>query len=211
MTRARFISEENPVFQQEVLPVALRALYRGEAMGFKVDRREPVSEQHFELFIEELGKEGIANTYVTFLSDVMAGRETDSSSAREAFQRIYDILEHNPAPKREWQSLLGFFGAEQLARLLGVSETSVHRYSRGERQAPPEVISRLHWLAIVIGHLSGSYNEFGVRRWFQRPRAQLDGKSPQQVLLAEGDWSPDGEAAALVEELAKGSLGMIAT
>jgi hypothetical protein len=37
------------------------------------------------------------------------------------------------------------------------------------------VAERLHWLAMVVADLAGSYNALGIRRWFERPRALLGG------------------------------------
>jgi hypothetical protein len=34
--------------------------------------------------------------------------------------------------------------------------------------------------------LRGSYTEEGVEKWFDRPRTQLDGKTPNEI-LKEGD------------------------
>jgi hypothetical protein len=62
------------------------------------------------------------------------------------------------------------------------------------------VAARLHWLAMVVADLAGAYNNFGIRRWFERPRSQLQGKSPRQVL--GNAWSPDDEAASRVRALA---------
>ena len=65
-----------------------------------------------------------------------------------------------------------------LAALLGVSPISVRRYAKGERRCSDAVAARLHWLALLIDQLEGTYNAYGIRRWFQRPRAALDGQPP---------------------------------
>ena len=54
--------------------------------------------------------------------------------------------------------------------------------------------------AMVVADLAGAYNDFGIRRWFERPRSQLDGKSPRQTLGAA--WTPEDAAAARVRALA---------
>ena len=49
----------------------------------------------------------------------------------------------------------------------------------------------------------------GVRRWFERPRSQLDGSAPQQLL--SGDWDPDDPGPRRVSDLARALLGSPAT
>ena len=68
-----------------------------------------------------------------------------------------------------------------------------------------KVAERLHWLALVVGDLAGSYNAFGIRRWFERPRQQLAGRCPRAELGA--DWSVDDATAAQVKSLAQALVG----
>lgn len=90
---------------------------------------------------------------------------------------------------------------EDLGSLLGVSASSVQRYAAGTRATPDDVALRLHWLALVVADLSGSYNSFGIRRWFQRPRSRLKGSAPSGV-LTEG-WDPEDSDARAVADLAR--------
>ncbi|MCY4626684.1 MAG: DUF2384 domain-containing protein, partial [Acidobacteria bacterium] len=60
--------------------------------------------------------------------------------------------------------------------------------------------ARLHFLALVAGDLAGAYNEIGVRRWFDRKRSALGGKTPAEVLA--GDWSAEDDGPERVRELA---------
>jgi len=76
----------------------------------------------------------------------------------------------------------------------------LRRHAAGERATPQRLAERLHWPAAVVGDLAGAYNEFGIRRWFDRPRTQLDGHSPRRLLGA--DWQVDGEPARRVRALA---------
>ena len=48
---------------------------------------------------------------------------------------------------------------------------------------------------------AGGYNDLGVRRWFQRKRTLLRGKSPAQIL--KDDWSPDARGPQKVLDLAR--------
>jgi uncharacterized protein (DUF2384 family) len=114
-------------------------------------------------------------------------------------------LESSPLPELEWAPMTALLGDNLLSTLVGVSLTSLHRYRSGERPTPDHVASRLHFVALVVADLTGSYNDFGVRRWFDRPRAALGGRAPSAVLA--GDWSPDDEAVRAVRELAKALLG----
>jgi hypothetical protein len=213
--KLRFLSEDSPDFRPEVLPAALQAIHRGEAMGFVVDEDQDfqVSQGELEAFLGELRRERIGLSHVSLVGSILArdAAAADIEKLRTAFEGIFRALGENPVPHREWKPLLRLFGPQRLAALLSVSESSIGRYSRGERTTPDDVAGRLHWLAIVVGYLSGSYNDFGLRRWFERPRRALGGKSPQDVLLAEQQWSPEGKFAAAIEELARGSGGMTAT
>jgi uncharacterized protein (DUF2384 family) len=100
-------------------------------------------------------------------------------------------------------------GDEMLEKLLGVSRQSIHRYSSGERATPQEVAERLHVLALIVSDLAGSYNEFGIRRWFGRPRSQLGGRSPS-VVLKRG-FRPDDDDIRRVRGLAAALVGAGAT
>lgn len=118
----------------------------------------------------------------------------------DGLDRLSEALEASATPSTEWPSMRGVFGDEVLVELLGVGASSARRYASGERATPDEVAARLHWLAMVVADLAGAYNDFGIRRWFERPRSQLDGKSPRQTLGAA--WTPDDDAAARVRALA---------
>lgn len=118
----------------------------------------------------------------------------------EGLGRLNEALEASATPSAEWPSMRQVFGDEALVDLLGVGATSLRRYASGERATPDDVAARLHWLAMVVADLAGAYNDFGIRRWFERPRSQLDGKCPRQVLGAV--WSPDDAGAARVRALA---------
>jgi hypothetical protein len=71
------------------------------------------------------------------------------------------------------------------------------------------VAARLHFLALVVGDLAGSYNDVGIRRWFHRKRTLLDGRSPASLL--KGEWDPDEEGPARVRQLARDLVSLSAT
>jgi transcriptional regulator with XRE-family HTH domain len=114
---------------------------------------------------------------------------------------LITALEESPAPKYEWPSLGRVFEPEQLAALLGISVSSLRRYQAGERTTPDAVAARLHFLALVVGDLAGAYNEIGIRRWFDRPRSQLGGRTPASYLA--GEWDPGDEGPQRVRALAR--------
>jgi len=122
-----------------------------------------------------------------------------------ALDQALEQSEHSPMPDGEWPNLVQTLGEAQLAELLDISASSLRRYANGTRATPTEVASRLHVLALVIADLMGGYNDFGIQRWFTRPRTQLDGRSPVQ-LLGKG-WDPDGPEALRLRGLAAGLVG----
>lgn len=90
-------------------------------------------------------------------------------------------------------------GEPLLAALVGVSRSSLRRYAAGRRATPDAVAGRLHHVALVVGNLAGSSNDYGTRRWFERKRSQLGGRSPRGLL--KGTWSPDAAGPGKVMAL----------
>ena len=137
----------------------------------------------------------------TFLSELQRLPCSDPARLSALLERINEVLDESPAPAHEWRALQGTLGLDLLAKLLDISPSSARRYLSGSRTTPDTVAARLHFLAFVVGDLSGAYNDIGVRRWFDRVRRRLDGSSPAQM-LAHG-WSPDDEDPQRVRELAR--------
>lgn len=121
-------------------------------------------------------------------------------------ERLQDALAESPLPERELPGLLKVFDLENLADLIGTSGVSLRRYLAGSRTMPDMLASRVHWLALVLSDLAGAYNDFGIRRWFERERTQLHGRSPRQVLGR--DWDPDSPDVDKVRELAAALAGV---
>jgi hypothetical protein len=149
---------------------------------------------------------GIGGTTLVMLQQRGAD---DPSRLRSLLGELYEQLEQSPAPKVEWKPLEKSLGSALLAHLLRVSTTSVERYESGERQTPDEVADRLHSLALIVSDLAGAYNDFGIRRWFDRPRIPLGGKSPKEVLSQI--WSSSSEPARQVRSMASSLTGSPAT
>jgi len=128
--------------------------------------------------------------------------QLDTDVAAAAMQKVRELseaLSRSYAPATEGGSMRQMLFDEALADLAGISRASLRRYATSERTTPQPVAERLHWIATVTADLAGSYNEFGIRRWFDRPRQQLKGASPRQFL--EGSWTPNSTEALRIKEL----------
>ena len=187
------------------------ALFRAEAMGLinaaagdPVGLRDPLST--LRNLALQIRRAGIAGAAAAALNDdePRTGEEVAS-----LLRMMISALEASPAPKFEWAGLARVLDAEQLASLLDVSVSSLNRYQSGERDTPDAVAARLHFLALVIGDLAGSYNHLGIRRWFQRRRTPLEGRAPADLL--KGEWDPEDAGPARVRELARDLVTLSAT
>ena len=126
---------------------------------------------------------------------------SDPAETAGWLRALYEALAGSPAPASEWPALSRSLGLDLLSRFLGISPSSARRYLSGTRRTPDTIAARLHFLALVAGDLAGAYNEIGVRRWFDRKRTALGGKTPGQLLT--GNWAPEDDGAAKVRELAE--------
>jgi uncharacterized protein (DUF2384 family) len=113
---------------------------------------------------------------------------------------LLEALESSPFPEGELARLADLYGYRRLAELTGTSEPSLRRYGAGDRRTPDDVAGRIHFLALITAVLRGSFNEFGTRRWFERPRAVLGERKPSDLL--EGSWSPEDEGPQAAVRLA---------
>jgi hypothetical protein len=77
------------------------------------------------------------------------------------------------------------------------------------RATPDDIAARLHFLALVVGDLAGAYNDIGIRRWFDRPRTTLGGRTPRQLL--RGAWNPGDAGPTKIRELARSLVAAAAT
>jgi hypothetical protein len=132
---------------------------------------------------------------------------SDHSAARLAtlVRRLDEAMTASPVPDRELPELLRVFDREALAELTGTSSVSLGRYLAGSRKWPDLLAARIHWLALVLADLGGAYNDFGMRRWFERKRTQLGGRSPREVLGS--DWDPADPDVEEVRALAAALAG----
>lgn len=122
-----------------------------------------------------------------------------------ALRELAAALEESPFPEAEARELGRLFGWESLATMVDSSPASLRRYASAKRETPDDVAGRLHLVAKVVGGLKGAYNETGIRRWFERPRTQLGGRAPRDVL--HGEWTPDQSDVVKIRSLADSLLG----
>lgn len=180
----------------DVAAPAARLMARTEAMGLVTfDTGHALSPDLFGEALDALLRAGIGRQLVR-IDDVR-------TNPRGALELLNESIAASPHPATEWGSVADVLGPELTARLVGVSGSSLRRYTTGERTTPDAVAARLHFLALVIADLMGSYNPYGVRRWFERARRPLGGKAPAELLT--GDWDPDEAAPRQIADLA-GSL-----
>jgi len=116
----------------------------------------------------------------------------------EALEATLEALDASPQPEGEWEPARELLGDDLLGRILGgVSSSSIRRYATGLRETPDDVAWRLHAVARILASLIGSYNDYGIRRWFERRRSALGGKTPAQMLARARDEDDLGLARVL--------------
>jgi hypothetical protein len=178
--------------------LAVEASRRAEAMGILEATAPGSGVPAVRQLAARVRRAGIAAS----AADALANVETPSDEeVAGLLETIVAALEASPVPKYEWRGLARVFAPEDLAALLDVSLSSLKRYQAGERDTPDDVAARLHFLALVVGDLAGSYNDIGIRRWFQRKRTLLDGRTPASLL--KPGWDPEVEGPAKVRQLAR--------
>ena len=156
--------------------------------------------------VRRLTEAGVAKHFIVRIRKI---DPSDAAGSAELIRGVLDALQESPLPEYEWPTLTKVFGAEDLARLLRISESSLNRYSNGSRTTPDLIADRLHFIALIVGDLRGAYNEVGVRRWFHRHRNALGGRAPIELL--GHDWVPDEEGPEAVRSLAHSLLFAPAT
>jgi hypothetical protein len=208
MTSLQIDSVEEPFRSDpELTAAAVKLLYTSEYTGLLP--RGDVRSLDLELLSSVGDAMGAGQASVVAVEVKKVGRlltraGTDDQVRRyqSLLERLQEEVEASPRPDGEWAPVLDTLGEELVAKLVGTSVSSVRRYRSGERTTPQDVAERLHFLALVLGELAGSYNDYGMRRWFSRPRAVLDGKAPDDFMGK--DFDPDGPAGDRIRALAEG-------
>lgn len=177
-------------------------------MGFtKEESLLPIKVARFIRILKRVSEAEIAISPISQL--LASGFEKPEPYVSNLLILINKALAESPRPLEEWSRTEKTLGADLLAKLVGISKVSLGRYKSKERETPVGTATRLHFLAMLIADLSGSYNEYGVRRWFERKRYQLDGKAP--VRLLGKNWAPDDDGAKKIKNLARVLSGAPAT
>jgi hypothetical protein len=200
-------SSDSRALAASVPRLLFEAARRAEAMGLVepgiVTRGDADAVRHLA---GRVRRAGIAASAADHLNNVAAPTAEEMTGV---LHMLIAALEASPVPKFEWAGLARVFPADELGALLNVSASSLKRYQSEERATPDPVAARLHFLALVVGDLAGSYNDVGIRRWFHRKRTLLDGRSPASLL--KGDWDPDDDGPARVRQLARELVSLSAT
>ena len=180
----------------------MRLLARAEYTGLaNFDPNRPLSTAHdWNAALEEI-RARLAAQYVATES-TLHGLTIQTSAAIRA---VNEAVEMSPMPDGEWSPMRAVLGDDLLAELCALSPASIRRYAARERLTPDDVAGRLHSVSLVVSDLAGSYNDYGIRRWFSRQRPQLDGQSP--LALLSGGFDPDGRSAGQVRDLAASLSG----
>ncbi len=195
-----------PAGAGDVARLAFEASRRAEAMGLVDEGVARADVGAIRQLANRVRRAGIASSAADMLNNV----ETPSAGELvEVLGVVIAALEASPVPQFEWAVMVRVFGIDDLAPLMNVSVSSLKRYQSSERETPDAVAARLHWLALTVGDLAGSYNDIGIRRWFHRKRERLNGRAP--VALLRGEWDPDDEGPSRVRELARELVTMSAT
>ena len=193
-------SVDSPFDSPSVASLAVTVLTRAQAMGLlpPTETIERLDMAMFRRLAGGIAEAGIGNGVLVGLS---ATPRPSAQQLAGTLQRLNEALDASPRPISEWRGVHDVLGGDVLAQLLGISASSLRRYHSRSRTTPDEIAARLHFLALVIGDLAGAYNEFGVRRWFQRPRKLLGSRSPAQLL--SGTWRPEDPGPRRVRDLAE--------
>lgn len=191
-----------PSLGPDIAAVACQLITRAEAMGLV----DPLEATRFDRTLLERALSGFA---AAGIGRRVVGLALSSEDMTAPLEQLNRDIEETPSPATEWPGLTHILGLDFVASTAGVSESSARRYLAGSRETPDDVANRLHFIALVVADLLGAYNAFGVRRWFDRPRTALDGKSPREKLGT--DWNSSDEGAERVAALARTLLTMGAT
>lgn len=189
--------EFEPLADPDVHAAAVRLVLQAEALGVSSHHWD-AHDMHLMLsrVFRALEDHGIGRALIASLR-----HGADIPGWRLGLRELSERLESSPVPTREWRVLLSIFDEASLSLLLSIDVDQLRAYSSGE-PTPDDVAARVHFMSLVVADLRTGYNDYGIRRWFQRGRGQLGGRSPGDLLL--GDWSPGTPDAELVRRLAHG-------
>jgi hypothetical protein len=131
------------------------------------------------------------------IAEQIAARPDAAEPEGPTIELFLEALRSSPRPAGEIPALVAMLGYGRLEQLTGASEASLRRYAAEARATPDVIARRLHLIAEIVAIVRGSFNEFGVRRWFERPHPSLGGRAPVEVLGPGFDPDGDGAQATL--------------
>ncbi len=191
MVELQIESIEAPLLRSaEAASLALSLVARAQTMGFLPPRegRVELDREFLKELAELLRSRGVAVRATASLAHAMEAEPLNDVELIDALRATLDAVDASPHPEGEWAPARELLGDELLARLLHISASSLHRYAAAHRRTPDEVAWRLHVVARLLAALVGSYNDYGIRRWFERRRSALDGATPAELFeQAESD------------------------
>ena len=201
-------SKAEPLTRRQYEKQAITTLVRADSMGLlpRDERFEALNLPSLHTVVQYIHRAGIGRTIQLDLED---DPSSPGSGMEQALRNLNAALEASPSPDFEWSRMIEVLGLDLLGRLLGASMSSIRRYSGAARSTPDDVAGRLHFLSLLVGDLSGAYNEIGVRQWFHRKRAQLGGLAPSDFL--KGRWMPGEPGPVQIQDLARSLTASPAT
>ena len=188
------------------MPLALLLVARAQLMGLLPPVLQAVDLEVLVELARELQKRGIATLASAALVRAARSEPIDDAALAEALRATIAAVAASPHPEGEWRAARELLDDDLLARLVGVSSSSLRRYAKGDRKTPDDAAWRLHLVVQVLAALSGSYNGYGVRRWFLRPRSTLGGATPADV-LERGEPEDEVRRVVALAEALLGPLG----
>lgn len=202
----RITSVSAPLDRPALLQAAMGLVRRALGLGLLADR-EPIERLDLAL-IQSIAREASSAGVGQDAAVALINRRPGGTSERleTLIVRLDGALADSPMPVRELHELLRVYDYDGLASLVGTSVPSLRRYAGASRTVPDAIADRIHFVALVTSDLAGSYNEFGLRRWWERPRVSLGGLSPRAALGS--GWTSDGPEAAAVAALAASLVGI---
>jgi hypothetical protein len=175
-------SVEEPLATPAAVALAYALIARAQTMGYwPSDLAGPVTlgRELLAQIAKEIEDSGVA---VVPAARLRLGTEEDLLAA---LRETVEAVDGSPRPEGEWAPTREMLGDDLLATVLGgLSQASLRRYATGERRTPDPIAWRLHVVARILSSLLGSYNAYGVRRWFDRPRGALDGETPAAIVAS---------------------------
>lgn len=158
--RIQAVAEPFESADPEALRDAVEAIVLADAMGLvEGDEIERLDVAALRRVARAAAEAGIA----ALPSVALGTRRIGPDELAAVLRTLREALEGSAVPAREWAAMVGVFGVDELARLVGVSASSLRRYAAGTRATPDPVAARLHFLARVVAELKGAYNDVGVR------------------------------------------------